>query len=171
MLEIEDVGIAPDIRAVPANPDRNVTHQRHAFLLCMGADGEPLRVSDPLDIRVVAQEVAELPLAAWSKRFCPDTHGGGRAVFARPLLTVFALVMPADERAMGRVTGQPIGMRSLKVRERLRSGFVSRAGTKCLESGIEELPLEFSYFAVLHDSPAQPLQIVTSNDPIEVLLG
>ena len=121
MLEIEDVGIAPDIRAVPADPDWNVSHQRHAFLLCMRADGQPLRISDPLDIRVEAQEVAELPLAAGSKRFCPDAHGGGRAVFARPLVTIFALVMPAHERAMGRVIGQPVGMRPFKVRERLRS--------------------------------------------------
>ena len=87
MLEIEDVGIAPDIRAVPADPDRDVTHQCHAFLLCMAADGQPLRVGDPLNIGVEAHEVAELPLAAGSERFDPDADGGGRAVFARPLLT------------------------------------------------------------------------------------
>ena len=79
--------------------------------------------------------------------------------------------MPAHERAMGRVTGQPVRMRSFEVRERPRSGFVSRTGTKCLESGVEELPLELFHFAVLHNSLAQRVQIVTSNDPIEVLLG
>ena len=125
MFEIEDIGMTPDIRAVAADPHRNVTHQRHAFLLCMAADRQPLRISDPLNIRVEAQEVAELPLSAGSERFGPDADGGGRAVFARPLLTVFALVMPAHERAMGRVSGQPVGMRALKVRKLSRSGFLS----------------------------------------------
>ena len=90
-----------------------------------------------------------------SERFHPDPHGGGRSVLPRPLIAIFAFLVPAHERAMRRVIGQPVGIGSLEIRERLCSRFVGGARAKGLESRVEELALQLLDLPVLHDTLAQ----------------
>ena len=63
VLEVEDVRFAPDIRAVPADADGDVSHERNAFVLGMLTNRQPLCVGDPLDIGMKAHEIADVPFA------------------------------------------------------------------------------------------------------------
>ena len=152
MLQVEDVRFPPHVRAVPADADGDISHERNSLVLGVHTNRQPLCVGRPLHIGMEAHEIAHVPLADGSKRFCPDPHCGGRTVLPRPLIAVFTFLVPAHECSMNRVIGQPVGIGSFEVRERLRSRFVGGTRAKSLESGVEELPLQFLDLPVVHET-------------------